>query len=31
MFYKCRLDLRQTGMIFAENTLVRAILRCTRS
>jgi hypothetical protein len=30
MFYKCRLDLRQTGMIFEENTLVYAILRCTR-
>ena len=31
MFYKCRLDFRQTGMIFEENTLIRAILRCTRS
>jgi hypothetical protein len=30
MFYKCRLDLRQTGMILEENTQVYAILRCTR-
>jgi hypothetical protein len=25
MFYKCRPDFRQTGMIFQENTLVLAI------